>query len=100
MIYLFVLKGLYFLKELYIYLVFNGQNMSKNFVIFLDFNSVNTFTLTVQGPCLREGWSQPDNNKHRSKYGLLHSALIKTNQQAIRDHNLVVYTIRTGKPTI
>ena len=40
-------------------------------------------------PCLREGCSQPDNNKHRSKYGLLHRALIQTKQQAIKDAKII-----------
>ena len=40
-------------------------------------------------PCLREGCSQPDNNKHGSKYGLLHRALIQTKQQAKKDPKII-----------
>ena len=40
-------------------------------------------------PCLREGCSQPDNNKHRSKYDFLHRALIQTKQQAIKDPKII-----------
>ena len=42
-------------------------------------------------PCLREGSSQPDNDKHRSKYGLLHRALIQAviKQQAIKDSKII-----------
>ena len=52
------------------------------FVVFL-------FYISKMTPCLRGDCSQPDNNKHRSKYGLLHRALIQTKRQAIKDPKII-----------
>ena len=47
------------------------------------------FYISKMTPCLRVGCSQPDNSKHRSKYGFLHRALIQTKQQAKQDPKII-----------